>query len=334
MSDLIGMDPAAVSALADRITGQATALQGVIGTVDGIVYQISESWQGPVATEFAGWWYRQHKPALLKATAAISGLATSAHNNTKQQDQASAGATTGTGPAATTAGAVVVGAGAGSVAASRVAQGASAVGGSAGAASAATAVGAGSAFGSAVAQTAISAAKQYEGDPTSANGTDFVAKNVPNSAAWCAEFASWSIAQQLGGKLPATLPDGTTMDWVSAKAWLAAAQSNKFGLSVVPSEQQVRPGDFAIYNGGSHIAVVTSKVDGNGQFQSVQGNFNLWVDDKPTTAYGLYYVAPESSTGQSPSSYYGTREYDLPTSYSEASGGGAAGSVTFVRYTP
>lgn len=89
MSNLIGMDVAAMSQVAVSIDVQARRIQAAIGTIDGLVQQIAQDWRGPAAREFVGWWQGQHRPSLLRAEAALSGLAQAARNNISQQNHAS-----------------------------------------------------------------------------------------------------------------------------------------------------------------------------------------------------------------------------------------------------
>lgn len=89
MTNLTGMDVVEVTRLAQRLANQAVEIQSTIGMIDGIASRISESWSGPDATEFVGWWYHQHRPALQRAQSDLSGLAQSALNNAQQQTDAS-----------------------------------------------------------------------------------------------------------------------------------------------------------------------------------------------------------------------------------------------------
>ncbi len=84
-----GMDTEAVRGLAQQLDGQASAINSVINSINGVVNQMETTWKGADATQFQGWWESQHRPALLAAEQAISGLATSARNNASQQDQTS-----------------------------------------------------------------------------------------------------------------------------------------------------------------------------------------------------------------------------------------------------
>src|ERR1700728_925306 len=89
-----GMDTAEIRVLANNIRAQANGIQSVVGNIDGIVAQLGNVWHGPDATALAGWWQSQHRPALVSAESAVAGLAQSADNRAKAQDDAS-GATGG-----------------------------------------------------------------------------------------------------------------------------------------------------------------------------------------------------------------------------------------------
>lgn len=87
---LEGMDVDAIRGMATQLDNQANSINSVINAIEGIINQMGESWRGPDATQFQGWWEQQHRPALHAAEAAISGLATSARNNAAQQEATSA----------------------------------------------------------------------------------------------------------------------------------------------------------------------------------------------------------------------------------------------------
>jgi len=86
---LEGLDPEVVTQLAGQLKTQSQDIGGVIAHVDGIVNRIDQSWHGHTASEFAGWWRQQHRPALVEAQIAVDGLHQSALNNVAQQEQAS-----------------------------------------------------------------------------------------------------------------------------------------------------------------------------------------------------------------------------------------------------
>jgi uncharacterized protein YukE len=86
---LEGLDPEVVTQLAGQLKAQSQSIGGVIAHVDGIVNRIDQSWHGHTASEFAGWWRQQHRPALVDAQNAVDSLHQSALNNVAQQEQAS-----------------------------------------------------------------------------------------------------------------------------------------------------------------------------------------------------------------------------------------------------
>jgi len=86
---LEGLDPEVVTQLAGQLKSQSQDIGGVIAHVDGIVNRIDQAWNGHTASEFAGWWRQQHRPALVEAQIAVDGLHQSALNNVAQQEEAS-----------------------------------------------------------------------------------------------------------------------------------------------------------------------------------------------------------------------------------------------------
>ncbi len=86
---LIGMDVDAVNQLAADLRNQAGAIDQVISAVNNLVAHSQEIWKGQDASNFAGWWDNQHRPALQHVRDEITGLATSAHNNATEQSQVS-----------------------------------------------------------------------------------------------------------------------------------------------------------------------------------------------------------------------------------------------------
>ena len=112
-----GLDVDAVRAHGAGLKAQAQHLDGIAQAISAIVSQAESLWHGREATDFAGWWNQQHRPALLAAAHAVAGLGTSAINNADEQARASSasGASAGgTGAVAASAG---VGAAAGAGAA-------------------------------------------------------------------------------------------------------------------------------------------------------------------------------------------------------------------------
>lgn len=97
MSQMIGMDPEVVLALAGRLSSQADTLSGIVGGVDRLVHVVGAQWRGQDGTDFLESWQRTHRPALVAVQGAIAGLAESARHNAHQQVEASAAV--GGGPA-------------------------------------------------------------------------------------------------------------------------------------------------------------------------------------------------------------------------------------------
>ena len=89
MNKTAGMDTDLVRAVAAKLDTQAQSLQNVIGTIDSLISQAINVWQGRDAHDFLGWWQNQHKPALSSAHGSLAGLAQSARNNATDQDGAS-----------------------------------------------------------------------------------------------------------------------------------------------------------------------------------------------------------------------------------------------------
>ena len=302
MSNLIGMDVAAMSQVAVSIDVQARRIQAAIGTIDGLVQQIAQDWRGPAAREFVGWWQGQHRPSLLRAEAALSGLAQAARNNISQQNHASG-----------------VGQGVAAFPGSTVVSGASVLGASVAAAAlgsaAAGAAAAGGVSGTAISATATAAADAVASNPVvNADPASFAAQaGLPyDKGEWCGTFAAW-VLHKSGAPLPTgTLSNGKQMDWNWAPDWVTAAQNHQFGLSITSTPAA---GDFALYTNpdgqAQHIGVVTSDPVG-GHFTTVQGNFDMYGNGQ----YGLYDLA----------------KTDVNSNYNRVSGQPFGGQTLFVRY--
>lgn len=84
-----GMDVSAVESIGHQLQQQGTHIESVVAAVDGLINQAESAWKGQDAIQFQGWWVQQHKPALLNAAQAVSGLGQSALNNAQQQIDAS-----------------------------------------------------------------------------------------------------------------------------------------------------------------------------------------------------------------------------------------------------
>jgi len=271
---LEGLDPEVVTQLAGQLKAQSQHIGGVVAHIDGIVNRIEQSWQGHTASEFAGWWRQQHRPALVGAQSAVDGLHQSALNNVTQQEQAS-------GDIPSPGGRAGVSAGAGAVAAGAVAVAAGA-GSSGGAPSSSPSQG--SQFQSSVVATA-------EGQIGSTNQALYDSSTGERvGGAWCASFVTWTLEQN-GFTTP---PGGAA----SVQSWLTAAQNNQDGLSITNSPQ---PGDLVAYLYGQaptgpfsagHIGIMTSSLSGSGHFSAVSGNFDVngvpqVASTNPGDAYGI-----------------------------------------------
>jgi hypothetical protein len=85
-----GLDVDVVLAQGAGLKVQATHLDGIIQAVSALVGHAESIWHGPDARAFVGWWDQQHRPALLAAAQAVSGLGQSAINNAHDQAHTSA----------------------------------------------------------------------------------------------------------------------------------------------------------------------------------------------------------------------------------------------------
>lgn len=275
------MDPQEVRILANRLRAQADALTAVANQVDGIVRNIGQSWHGPVATDFIGWWQNTHRPALLKAKDAVAGLAQSADNNASQQDGASNGAGTSSsgsmiGTVVTTA--AMVGASA-SVAAVKNDAGKLA--------DSAVSSGAPGTFGTAVVKSAES---QLNNGPLPAY---LEAAPGATSGEWCAAFVTWNLKQN--GFAP------TIRDPAYVGSWIEAARAGQDHLSITTHPQ---PGDLVAYQSPSgeplHMGIVTAAPDQQGRFSVISGNFDNKVApaNGATSIYGRTQGGTETWRGE------------------------------------
>ncbi len=85
----MGMDVDEVERVATGLHNQANALGTAITTINGLIHQAVQVWEGPDSKQFLDWWNSQHQPALNRAKEAIEGLSTSARNNAKAQREVS-----------------------------------------------------------------------------------------------------------------------------------------------------------------------------------------------------------------------------------------------------
>lgn len=85
----LGMDVEQISSLAERLAGQAHALDRVIAAVESLVARAGTDWHGQDAQDFAGWWHNKHKPALRSASSSVAGLARAARDNVAEQHRVS-----------------------------------------------------------------------------------------------------------------------------------------------------------------------------------------------------------------------------------------------------
>lgn len=90
MSARIGMDASVVRQAASAIDSHAGDLDRVIGSVDGLVSEITGNWFGASATEFHESWAHRHRGALTALTTALHAYARVARTNADAQDRTSA----------------------------------------------------------------------------------------------------------------------------------------------------------------------------------------------------------------------------------------------------
>lgn len=100
MSARIGMDAGIVRQAAIVIDSRAADLDRVVGSVDGLVAEISHNWAGHAAAEFHESWVHQHRAALSALAGALHGYARTARANADAQDRTSAAESDGSGGAA------------------------------------------------------------------------------------------------------------------------------------------------------------------------------------------------------------------------------------------
>ena len=88
---MLGMDVEQIKSVGAQLQVQADQIGGVISAIEGLIGTAIASWTGNDATQFQDWWNSQHRPALMAAQEAISGLGQSALNNAAAQESVSNG---------------------------------------------------------------------------------------------------------------------------------------------------------------------------------------------------------------------------------------------------
>jgi uncharacterized protein YukE len=78
MTTFEGLDVEAVQAQGANLKSQSQHLDGIIQNIQGLVAQLEGVWHGQDSRDFQGWWEQQHRPALMAASQAVSGLGQSA----------------------------------------------------------------------------------------------------------------------------------------------------------------------------------------------------------------------------------------------------------------
>lgn len=84
-----GMNVDAVQSIAKGLATQAEALGTIVRTTDAAVRSIQSGWQGRDSEEFASFWNRHHRQALINLEGSIRDLATLAKDNADAQAQKS-----------------------------------------------------------------------------------------------------------------------------------------------------------------------------------------------------------------------------------------------------
>lgn len=80
-----GMNVDVVEQIARDLKAQAAQIAQIISKVNSLVVQSQNEWKGKDATDFAGWWNNQHRPALTDLQHKLEGLGQSAQNNASEQ---------------------------------------------------------------------------------------------------------------------------------------------------------------------------------------------------------------------------------------------------------
>jgi WXG100 family type VII secretion target len=89
MTGRIGMDADAVRQSAVQLGNDATSLDQIVGSVDGLVRDMHQHWHGADAQDFHETWTGRHRAELTQLVTALQVFATSARINATAQDLAS-----------------------------------------------------------------------------------------------------------------------------------------------------------------------------------------------------------------------------------------------------
>ena len=88
--NIIGLDPAAVTAMAGKFTAEAQAIQGVISKLESIVNaNVNQTWKGTDATQFQNQWQGTLKKQLANIAEQLNQAATTAKKNVADQQSTS-----------------------------------------------------------------------------------------------------------------------------------------------------------------------------------------------------------------------------------------------------
>jgi uncharacterized protein YukE len=87
MTGFIGMDPAAVRALAGQLNAKADEIRTIATNLSSTLEHTQ--WVGNDATNFRGDWNSSHRTQLMNVADALSEASTRATSNAEQQEQAS-----------------------------------------------------------------------------------------------------------------------------------------------------------------------------------------------------------------------------------------------------
>lgn len=97
-------------------------------------------------------------------------------------------------------------------------------------------------------------------------GSDYKKYTYGTSGDWCAWFVSY-VLKQAGKPVDAS----STPQWPSVKQFLDQSSTLGFVVHASGDGYKPKPGDFAIYSGGSHINIVTG-YDSSGNMITIGGN--------------------------------------------------------------